>query len=163
MTHERSTFGLGCMIAALATSAPAVAAQDLKPDPEGFIVAQPADLVPPDGGRRITILGDPSQPGPYVIRLTWEPGQGSRPHYHDQARFITVLEGTWYVATGAHSDVYDPSSMTAVPAGSFIYEPPNGHHYDMAKDERVVVQIAGIGPVGSTQIPQAEDGSPARQ
>ena len=148
---------LGHAVCALLLAAAPVAAQDLQPDPEGFIVAAPGDLVPPDGGRRITLFGDPSKPGPYVIRLTWEPGQGSRPHYHDQARYITVLEGTWYVATGAHSDIYDPDSMTPVPAGSFIYEPANGHHYDMAKDERVVVQIAGMGPVGSTQIPQPED------
>jgi quercetin dioxygenase-like cupin family protein len=146
---------LGRVVCAFLLAAAPAAAQDLKPDPEGFIVAGPDDLVPPDGERRITLFGDPSKPGPYVIRLTWEPGQGSRPHYHDQARYITVIEGTWYVSTGAHSDVYDPDSMTPVPAGSFIYEPPNGHHYDMAKDERVVVQIAGMGPVGSTQISSA--------
>ena len=145
---------LGLAVCILVLAVPPLAAQDLTPDAEGFIVATPGDLVPADGGRRVTLFGDPSKPGPYVIRLTWEPGQGSHPHYHDQARYITVLEGTWYVSTGAHSDVYDPDSMTPVPAGSFIYEPPNGHHYDMAKDERVVVQIAGMGPVGSTQLPQ---------
>jgi quercetin dioxygenase-like cupin family protein len=146
----------GLALCILLLVAPPLAAQDLKPDSEGFVVATPEEIVAPDGGRRVTLFGDPSKPGPYVIRLTWEPGQGSRPHYHDQARYITVLEGTWYVSTGAHSDVYDPDSMTPVPAGSFIYEPPNGHHYDMAKDERVVVQIAGMGPVGSTQLPQAD-------
>jgi quercetin dioxygenase-like cupin family protein len=92
-----------------------------------------------------------------VVQLVWEPGQGSRPHFHDQARLINVLEGTWYVSTGAASDVYDPDSMVPVPAGTFIYEPPNGHHYDMAKDERVVVQIIGIGPVNTTQLPQLVD------
>jgi len=64
------------------------------------------------------------------------------------------------VSTGAASDVYDPDSMVPVPAGSLMYEPPGGHHYDMAKDQRVVVQIAGMGPVGSTQIPQPEDAEP---
>jgi hypothetical protein len=34
--------------------------------------------------------------------------------------------------------------MTPVKAGSLIYEPPNGHHYDMAKDEEVVVEIIGM-------------------
>ena len=131
------------------------AAQGLRPDAEGFIVAEPADLVPEDGGRRVTILGDPNEPGLYVIRITFLPGQGSRPHFHDQARLITVLEGTWYVSTGAASDVYDPDNMTPVTAGTFIYEPPNGHHYDMAKDGRVVVQITGVGPVNTTSIPQA--------
>jgi quercetin dioxygenase-like cupin family protein len=131
-----------------------VAAQDLVPDPEGFIVASPADLLPPDGARQVRILGNPSEPGLYVIRLTFAPGQGSRPHFHNEARYITVIKGTWWVSTGAHADVYDPDSMQRVEAGSFLYEPPNGHHYDMAKDEEVTVQIMGIGPVGSTSIPQ---------
>ena len=41
--------------------------------------------------------------------------------------------------------------------GSFIYQPPEGHHYDMAKDEEVVVRIWGIGPVITTRIPQPDD------
>ena len=36
--------------------------------------------------------------------------------------------------------------------GSFLYEPAFGHHYDMAKDEEVIVQIMGPGPVKTTQI-----------
>jgi hypothetical protein len=47
--------------------------------------------------------------------------------------------------------------MTAVPEGTFIYQPPGGHHYDMAKDEEVTVQIMGIGPVVTTSIPQPGD------
>ena len=143
---------VGCVLGALLMGCHPVTAQDLTPDPEGFIVARPADLVPADGGRRITILGDPNEPGPYVIRITFLPGQGSRPHFHDQARFITVIEGTWWVSTGAHADVYDPDSMQRVEAGSFIYEPPDGHHYDMAKDESVTVQIMGVGPVRTTSL-----------
>lgn len=131
------------------------AAGQIAPDPEGFIVATPEAMVP-ERGRQINLLGNPREPGLYVIRIIWEPGQGGRPHYHDQARLITVLEGTWYVSTGAASDVYDPDNMRAVPAGTFIYEPPNGHHYDLAKDERVVIQITGMGPVNTTSIPQAD-------
>jgi len=41
-----------------------------------------------------------------------------------------------------------------VPTGTFIYQPPNAHHYDMAKDEEVIVQIMGMGPVETTSIPQ---------
>jgi quercetin dioxygenase-like cupin family protein len=126
--------------------------QAIQPDPEGFVVAQPEHLRPPEGERRVTILGDPSEPGPYVIRVTFLPGQGSRPHYHDQARYITVIEGTWWVARGARADVYDPDRMERLEAGSFIYQPPNGHHYDMAKDEPVTVQIMGVGPVRTTRL-----------
>jgi len=156
MDVARMMGALVCVVG-LGMAHPAKAAtQDLRPDAEGFIIARPHDLEPPEGERRVTLVGDPSKEGLYVIRLTWAPGSGSKPHYHNQARYIEVLEGTWYVSTGAASDVYDPDHMVAVEAGTFIYEPPNGHHYDMAKDEEVVVQIWGMGPVNSTSIPQPE-------
>ena len=144
---------LACLVL-MAAALPA-AAQSVKPDAEGFVAATPADLSAAGGGRSINIVGNPSEPGLYVVRITFPPGQGSHPHFHDQARYITVIQGTWYVSLGAKADVYDPDHMQAMPAGSFIYEPPNGHHYDMAKDEPVTVQIIGIGPVKTTQITAA--------
>ena len=160
--RRRTIHTLGAAIGALALvaafGAPA-AAQSITPDAEGFLTATPADLAKVEG-RSINIVGDPSKPGIYVVRITFPPGQGSHPHFHDQARYITVIKGTWWVSTGQKSDVYDPDHMERVPVGSFIYEPPNGHHYDMAKDEAVTVQIIGIGPVKTTQIPQAD--APAR-
>ena len=129
-------------------------AQVVPMDDHDFMIATPEDLVP-KGSRTVNILGNPSEPGLYVIQITWTPGSGSRPHFHDQARYINVLKGTWYVSTGPESDVYNPDSMKAVKAGTFIYEPAGGHHYDMAKDEEVIVQIFGMGPVSTTQIPQS--------
>ena len=152
MSRSRALVLIGTLALCFVGS-PAVSCQVPKPDAEGFIIASP-EAIAGAPGRQVNLLGDPSQPGLYVIRIVWEPGQGSRPHYHDQARLITVLEGTWYVATGAASDVYAPDKMIPVKAGTFIYEPPGGHHYDMAKDQRVVVEITGMGPVRTTQIPQ---------
>jgi quercetin dioxygenase-like cupin family protein len=151
MKTARTMLGVGTLGLFL-SAVPAVSAQVVPPNDEGFIVVAPEAMVPPEGGRTINLVGDPSKPGLYVIRLVWNPGQGSRPHFHDQDRLITVLEGTWYVSTGAQSDVYDPDHMTPVKAGTFIFEPANGHHYDMAKDQRVVVQITGMGPVNTTQV-----------
>ena len=144
-----SMAGLGALLTVLGAT-PTTA--QIAPDREGFVVVAPEDMVAPEGGRTINLLGNPNEPGLYVIRIIWEPGQGSRPHFHDQARLITVLEGTWYVSTGAASDTYDPDHMRPVTAGTFIYEPPGGHHYDMAKDQRVIVQITGIGPVQTTRL-----------
>ncbi len=129
-------------------------AQVVAPDQHGFMIAEPSDLEPEDGSITTVVYGDPNKSGIYVVQIKWPPGRGSRPHYHNQARYITVLKGTWWVATGPESDVYDPDSMVPVEAGTFIYEPPNGHHYDMAKDEEVIVQITGMGPVVTTSIPQ---------
>ena len=87
-----------------------------------------------------------------LTRNLFAPGRGSHPHFHDQARYITVIKGTWWVSLGSEADVYNPDKMTPVKQGSFIFEPAFGHHYDMAKDEEVIVQIMGPGPVKTTQL-----------
>jgi quercetin dioxygenase-like cupin family protein len=125
-------------------------------DAEGFIVVTPEALSASFNtgtGRQRVLLGNPSQPGLYVIQLVWEPGSGSTPHTHNEARLINVLEGTWYVSTGEKARHYDPAGTIPVTAGTFIYEPADGVHYDMSKDERVVVQIMGIGPVRTAGVP----------
>jgi quercetin dioxygenase-like cupin family protein len=127
-------------------------AQVVPQDEHGFMIATPADQMPGEGSRTVNIFGDPSKPGIYVIQITFPPGRGSRPHFHSTARYITLLKGTWWVSTGPESDVYDPDNMRKVEPGTFIYEPPGGHHYDMAKDEEVVVQIMGMGPVVTTSL-----------
>ena len=129
-------------------------AQEVEPDELGFVIGTPDVLKPAEGARSVIIYGDPSKTGMYVMQITWPPGTGSRPHFHNTARYINVLKGTWYTAWGPDADVYNPENMVAVPEGTFIYQPPGGHHYDMAKDEEVIVQIMGIGPVITTSIPQ---------
>ena len=130
-------------------------AQDVEPDELGFIIGTPDLLKPAENARSVIIYGNPSKPGMYVMQITWPPGTGSRPHFHNTARYINVLKGTWYAAWGPEADVYNPENMVAIPEGTFIYQPPGGHHYDMAKDEEVIVQIMGIGPVITTSIPQS--------
>ena len=147
--------GFGAVLLALITGgASLVWAQVVEPDEYDFMVATPDDLIPPerDGARTVNIYGNPREEGLYVIQITWPPGTGSRPHYHDQARYINVLKGHWYVATGPEASRYNPDETVRVGPGTFIYEPPNGIHYDMAKEEEVVVQIFGMGPVNTTPI-----------
>ena len=62
----------------------------VEPDDLGFIIAQPEDLFT-DGARSEVIYGDPSQPGLYVMRITFTPGSGSRPHFHSTARYLSLI------------------------------------------------------------------------
>ena len=98
---------------------------------------------------QITVFGDPSKPGLYAIRRRFKPGEASRPHYHDQDRLVTVIKGTWYTGEG---DVYDMNKTTPIRAGGFMLHPAGLHHYDGAKDEEVIVQIIGLGPVQTVNI-----------
>ena len=112
MIRSRVFMWACCVSGTLLLWANTASGQAVEPDAEGFFIAQPEDLQPPEGGRQTVILGNPREPGLYVIRITFGPGQGSRPHFHDQARHITVIKGTWWVSTGARADVYDPDHMT---------------------------------------------------
>ena len=98
---------------------------------------------------QITVFGDPSKPGLYAIRRRFKPGEASRPHYHDQDRLVTVIKGTWYTGEG---DVYDMNRTTPIRTGGFMLHPAGLHHYDGAKDEEVIVQIIGMGPVQTITI-----------
>ena len=154
MTLKRILFLPSSLLTGFIISTQTLSAQVVEPDEHDFMVATPAQLHPADGSIRTVIYGDPSKSSIYVMQITWPPGRGSQPHYHNQARYINVLSGTWYVHIGPESSTYNPDAMTAAEAGTFIYQPPNGYHYDMAKDEEVVMQIFGMGPVVTTMIPQ---------
>ena len=145
---KSATYAIG-LICALGMSP---LAQTLEPDTNGFVVALPGDLEPPPGSRAVRILGRTDEPGVYVMRITFAAGTGTKPHFHDQARYITVIEGTWWVALGPDAVSYKPDEMIPIEAGSFIYEPANGIHYDEARDDPVTVQITGVGPVQTTRL-----------
>ena len=93
------------------------------------------------------LFGDPSKPGPYVVRLKWLPGNMSRPHFHPNDRFFVVISGTWWMGTG---ETFDPERTVPVPAGSYVIHYGGKVHYDGAKGEETVIQVWGMGPATST-------------
>ena len=143
------SFSAICLLAGALASG-----QGMRPDANGVIRISPDDLRWPTSStmQSIVVAGDPTKPGIYVIRNHFPAGQMSKPHFHDKDRFVTVIKGTWYVSLGPDSDKYEPAKMQAMKAGSFVFHPAFGHHYDMAKDEEAVVRIIGMGPVKSTNL-----------
>jgi hypothetical protein len=99
------------------------------------------------GSAQAILFGDPAKPGIYGVLTKWHPGHMSRPHFHPNDRYITVISGTWWCGTGSK---YDPPSTIPVPAGSFVRHVGKQIHYDGAKDEEVVLEIVGEGPATST-------------
>lgn len=121
-------------------------------DPKAVEIKAPKDLkwVRNAAGtnEQAVLFGDPTKPGPYVIRIKWLPNNFSRPHFHNNDRFFVVISGTWWVGTG---DKFDPDSTVPAPAGSYVIHKGGGVHYDGAKGEETIIQVAGIGPVNTTQ------------
>jgi hypothetical protein len=93
------------------------------------------------------LYGDPDKPGLYAVMQKWLPGNMSRPHWHPNDRFITVLKGTWWVGTG---EPFDPDTTTPVPAGSAVTHFAKEIHYDGAKDGETWLLIVGEGPATNT-------------
>jgi len=101
------------------------------------------------GVQNAVVVGDPSKPGFYVVFTKWLKGNHfSRPHFHPNDRYITVLQGTWWVGSGPK---FDPDKgTTPMPAGSFGTHFGKQVHWDGAKDEDAVLLIMGEGPATST-------------
>ncbi len=98
--------------------------------------------------------GDPSKAGIYTIRAKFAPHTMSQPHWHPEARYVTVIKGTWWTGAGPK---FDPEDTVPVRTGGFSVHSPKEIHYDGAKGEEVIVQISGIGPSGT--IPVNADGT----
>jgi hypothetical protein len=105
----------------------------------------------PTGASTAVLYGDPTKPGLYIILNKWTAHHTSRPHYHPNDRFITVLSGTWWVNTGSK---YDPDTMVPMPTGTFVTHYAKQIHYDGAKDGDAVLEIVGMGP--ATAVPAEE-------
>jgi hypothetical protein len=93
------------------------------------------------------LFGDPSKPGPYVVRIKWLPGNMSRPHFHPNDRFFVVLSGTWWMGTG---ETFDPEGTVPAPAGSYVIHYGSKVHFDGAKGEETIIQVWGMGPATAT-------------
>lgn len=124
-----------------------------------FVRIRPAEVkwqeVPDSHGvQQAVLLGDPAKPGIYVVRVKFPPYVMDVPHWHPKARYVTVLEGTWYAGTG---DVFDSAKAAPMPAGSFMLHPAKAVHWDgSAGPAPAIVQIIGEGPVATTQLNPAE-------
>jgi hypothetical protein len=99
------------------------------------------------GSERFTLYGDPSQPGPYGFFIKWKAGNFSMPHFHPNDRHIVVVQGTWWVGTGADFDV---DATVPLSPGTFVVHHAGEVHYDGARDVDAVMLIQGEGPGTST-------------
>jgi quercetin dioxygenase-like cupin family protein len=156
----RSCIRLACGAAAIAVIALQVgtsAAVEL--DPKVLTFKLPEDIKWRDplgtsGTNQAVLQGDPTKEGLYVVLNRFKPGNFSRPHFHPNDRFITVVKGTWWIASG---NKFDPQNLTVpMPAGSFVTHYGKEVHYDGAKDEEAWVLIVGMGPATLTRVDEAK-------
>ena len=146
------------VLASLALASWSYAALGAELDPKVLAFKLPDQLKWRDptgaaGVNQAILQGDPTKPGLYVVLNRFKPGNFSRPHFHPNDRFITVVKGTWWIATG---NKFDPALAVAMPAGSFVTHFAKEVHWDGAKDEEAWVLIVGEGPATLTRVEEAK-------
>ena len=105
------------------------------------------------GGEQAILFGDPSRPGPYVLRVRLPAGLHIQPHYHLDGRIVQVMSGTMYFALGASGDT---TKLRAIPPGSMWTEPAHMAHYAWTGHNAVVLQVVGTGPTATRPADPSE-------
>ena len=108
----------------------------------------------PAGVRLAVLVGEPSQPGPYVIRVKAPSGAKLMPHKHPEDRIYTVMSGVFYIGLGER---FDGDAVKAYPPGSIIVLPGDTWHFHFAKSGEYVTQVTAIGPLGLEYHDEGDD------
>jgi len=137
----------------LSTGKKTVASKFVELNPSSVEFKMPSDIkwVRNSAGtnEQAILFGDPSKPGPYVMRIKWLPGNFSKPHFHNSDRFFVVISGTWWVGTG---NKFNQDETVPIPAGSYVIHKGGQTHFDGARNEEAIIQVSGIGPVTTEQL-----------
>lgn len=112
----------------------------------------------PPSARLAVLVGEPSQAGPYMIRVKVPSGVKLMPHKHPEDRIYTVMSGVFYIGLG---DAFDELKLQAYPPGSIVVLPGETWHFHWAKSGEYVTQVSAVGPLG-LEYHDAED-DPRRQ
>jgi quercetin dioxygenase-like cupin family protein len=107
----------------------------------------------PPAARLAVLVGEPTQAGPYLIRVKVPSGVKLMPHKHPEDRIYTVISGVFYVGLG---DRFDAEDLKAYPPGSVVVLPANTWHFHWAKSGEYVTQVTAIGPLG-LEYKEADD------
>jgi len=131
-----------------------------QPDQDVFRSVLPEDVdwepfapVPPSA-RLAVLVGHPTEPGPYVIRVKVPSGVKLMPHRHEEDRVYTVISGVFYIGRG---DRFDEEKLEAYPPGSIVVLPGDTPHFHWAKSGEYVTQVTAIGPISLTYLDPEDD------
>ena len=108
----------------------------------------------PPTARLAVVVGEPTKPGPYVIRVKVPSGVKLMPHRHPEDRIYTVISGVFYIGLG---DRFDPDKLKAYPPGSVIVLPGDTPHFHWAMSGEYVSQVTAIGPLGLEYLDPRND------
>ena len=136
----------------LVLSMPAVAADEhtvVTPDSIKWEPAKPL----PAGATWSVLHGNPSEAGPFTVRVRFPAGYQVPAHWHSKDETITVLSGTFGIGMGERAARDKVQPLTA---GGLAVLPAKMPHYAVISQD-AVVQINGTGPFDLNYVNPAED------
>lgn len=108
----------------------------------------------PPSVRLAVVVGNPSDAGPYTIRVRVPHGVRLMPHRHPEDRVYTVISGVFYIGLG---DEFDANKLLAYPPGSVVVLPGDTSHFHWARSSEYITQVTAIGPLGLEYIDAKDD------
>jgi quercetin dioxygenase-like cupin family protein len=124
----------------------------------GSVLPEQIDWKPfpafPPSARLAVVVGEPTGPGPYVIRVKVPSGVKLMPHRHPEDRVYTVISGVFYIGVGER---FDSEKLQAYPPGSVIVLPGGTAHFHWARAGEYVTQVTAIGPLGLEYLNPEDD------
>ena len=108
----------------------------------------------PPSARLAVLVGEPTQAGPYLIRVKVPSGVKLMPHRHPEDRIYTVMSGVFYIGLG---EQFDGEKLRAYPPGAVVVLPAGTPHFHWAKSGEYVTQVTAIGPLGLDYLDPEDD------
>ena len=108
----------------------------------------------PPSARLAVVVGNPTEPGPYVIRVKVPAGVKLMPHRHPEDRVYTVISGVFYIGLG---EEFDSDKLEAYPPGAVIVLPGRTAHFHWARSGEYVSQVSANGPLGLEYFNPTDD------
>jgi len=108
----------------------------------------------PPSVRLAVISGQPSESGPYMIRVKVPGSVKLMPHRHSEDRIYTVISGVFYIGVG---EEFNPDKLEAYPPGAVIVLPSNTSHFHWAKSGEYISQVTAVGPLGFEYVNSKDD------
>jgi quercetin dioxygenase-like cupin family protein len=108
----------------------------------------------PKGAKSALLVGDPSKPGVFIVRLKFPANYQIPAHTHPYTEVITVLKGKLGNGMGEKFDVSKGELLKT--SDSFVL--PDGHsHYVWTTDEEAIVELIATGPWNIKYINPSDD------
>ena len=116
----------------------------------------PAPSMLPAGAQIAVLAGNPTQPGPYTIRLKFPANYTIPAHSHPTDESVVVVSGALTFGMGDKVTRGDAANKTLTPGG-FALMPANMNHFAYTTAPETTIILYGQGPVEFKYVNPTDD------